>query len=177
MLYLTNEDRQRQTLARGAAQALADMAGWKTEPAPNFVHPCFGACLYSPRAEIIIAPWRKETSLRCLMRAAREARLDVLHVEPGWISAGIAIFYAALILSRNGGLEVYRALRLWSEDVDTAPWLVPDPDDSQNNPCFDLCATGLKASASSPYVDRDGHQVGLSIGKIRWHAVIGGHLI
>lgn len=158
-------------------QALAGIAGWKLEPVPNFLPPCLGDCFYSPRAQIIIGPWRKEISLRRLMIAARDARLDILHVEPGWMSYGIPICYAALILSRNGELEVYRALRLWSEDIDSAPWLAPDPDDSQANQCFDLRATGPKASASPPYADRDGHRMGLSIGRIRWHATAGGHLI
>lgn len=177
MTFLTNDDRQRQTLAANAARALATMAGWKTEPVPTFLPPCLGSFVYGPAAELIITSWRKDISLRRLMTAATETRLDVLHVEPGRLSRGISIFYISLILCRDGDLKVYRALRLWSADVDSSLWLVPDPTDDQGNPSFELQATRLMPASLAPYGVSSDLAAGLTNGKIRWHATAGGHLL
>lgn len=177
MIFLTNDDHQRQMLAADAARALATMAGWKINPVPIFLPRSPGEFIYSPGVELILASWRKDTSLQRLMSLARETRLDVLHVEPGRILRGIPIFYVTLILCRNGGLEVYRTLRLWSADVDSSVWLVPDPADDQGNLSFDLQATRLMPASSAPYAVRCDLDAGLTNGKIRWHATAGGHLL
>ena len=178
MIYITKEDRQREGLALEGAQALATIAGWQTEASPIGLPPQLSGFLYCPVAELVLAHWRRSMSIGRLFLAARETRLDILRIEPAWGGSEGPIFSVSLILCRNGETTLHRGLRLWSADIEGPVWLVPDPDDADlEQHCFDLTSRRLAAADQMPFADPGLRNSGLLMGKIRWKAAAGGHLI
>ncbi|WP_327752082.1 hypothetical protein VVT58_06470 [Sphingobium sp. SJ10-10] len=177
MIYLNEENRQRETLAKDGAVALPTIAGWQTEPCPNILPPVFGGYLYCPNSDLVLAHWRRDVSLSRLLTAARETRLDLLLVEPAWIGLG-ADYRISAILCRAGETHVFRGLRLWAADLDGPNWLVPDPGDRDLDPrCFDLSLKRLTPDEQPPFGDDETRDLGLLVGGIRWKAMAGGHLV
>lgn len=178
MFYLNREDRHREALAQDGLHALAQIAGWQIEPCPAFLPPAVHGYFYSSKADLILAPWRKNMSLRRLIAAAREVRLDVLLIEPTCCRPQTPTFRASLILCRAGETSVFRSLELWAADVEGPVWLVPDFADRDASPaCFDLQRNRMAAEDQQPFSDIQSRELGLLIGAIRWTACVGGHLI
>jgi len=172
MEHVTNEDRTREALASEAAATLATIAGWNTEPCPVILAPALSDYSYDPRAGIVVAPWRKHARLTRLMAAAREARVDIVQVEPGRTNAGQPTRYVALIICNNGNVEYYPALRLWTNGGESPFWLVPDPDEANLEPaCFLLGAKALRPSSQSPFLNDAGRHAGLVHGDAAWTAL------
>ena len=178
MVYLTNEDRRREVLAREGALAFAAIASWQTEPTTSTVPPAVAAYLYSPTVDVVLAHWGKNVSIGKLLAAARETRLDIVLIEPAWMTSGGPAFSISMILCRNGETSVYRGLRLWAADVESAAWLVPDPHDRDlDHVCFDLSRKRITPESHMPFCGAEARDLGLMIGGIRWKATVGGHLI
>ena len=178
VIYITKEDRQREALAQKGAQALATIAGWQTEAGPVMLPPQLSGFHYCAAADIVLVHWRRNISIGRLFLAARETRLDILRVEPAWIGSEGPTFCVSLILCRAGETTMYRALRLWSADIDGPVWLVPDPHDADlDYCCIDLTQRRLTPTDHMPFADAGARDSGLLTGKLRWKAIMGGHLI
>lgn len=178
MIFLTNEDRRRETLAKEGVLAFATIAGWQTEPAPSIVAPAIAGYLYSPTADAVLVHWGKNVYLGKLIAAAHETRLDIVLIEPAGIEARGPNFRITLILCRTGETTVYRGLHLWAADVASPAWLVPDPlDRDLDHVCFDLSRKRITPETHMPFSNSEARDLGFMIGGIRWKATVGGHLI
>ena len=177
MIYLNNEDRQREALAMEGVRALVTVAGWQAQPCPVMFPPALADFLFSPANDLILAHWCRHISIGRLFAAARETRMDILLVEPAWIATGGPAFGATLILCREGETNVYRGLRLWANDVEGPAWLVPDPADRDlDQRFFELSQKRIAPTDLAPFGPAPASD-GLLVGRIRWKAVLGGHLI
>lgn len=177
MIYLNEEDCQRETQAKEGAIALATVASWQTEPCPIMLPPVLAGFVYCRTADLVLAHWRRNVSLGRLLAVARETRLDVLLVEPAWMASG-SDFRVSAILCRSGETHVYRGLRLWAAGVDGPTWLIPDPADRDLDPsCFDLSLKRMTPDEQRPFSDLETRDLGLLVGGIRWKAIAGGHLV
>ena len=178
MHYLTQEDRRREALAHDGLHGLAKILRWEIEPCPAFLPPAIQGCFYSPTANLVLVSWRKSISLRRLIGAAREIRVDILLIEPVSCNRQVPIVRVSLIRCRDGDIFLYRSLELWTSDIEGSVWLIPDPGDRDaERVCFDLQRNQLVAQEQMPYTSLQSRDLGLLIGAIRWKATIGGHLI
>lgn len=178
MIYISREDRQREALAQKGAKALAKIAGWQTEACPVMLPPQLSEFLRCPGVDLVLAHWRRNISISRLLAAARETQLDILLIEPAWLGSRRSAFGVSLILCRNGETTLHRGLRLWSADIGGSAWLIPEPADADlDHCCFNLCQGRLTPSNHRPFAASDVRDSGLLMGKIRWKAIVGGHLI
>lgn len=178
MFYRNKEDRNREALAENGLHALADIAGWQIEPCPAFLPSAVHGSFYCATADLVLTSWRKNLSLRRLIAAGREARLDILLIEPACCAPQALTFHATLILCRSGEIMIYRSLKLWAEDVEGSVWLIPDfADRDAERFCFDLSLKKMTPCERMPLSVADGPDLGLLIGSIRWKAVSGAHMV
>ena len=177
MTIFSNAARQRAELAADAAPALARMVGTAIVPCDaTVVPPALAGYSYSERAGLIFAHSHRQLSLKKLLDAVREVRTDLILVEPGHGFGRRTTFHISLLLCRDGEVQIHRGLRLWSADVDSPLWLVPDPRDADVRPhCFSLCPNGVKLETATPFTDPALAQMGLKIADLRWTIEIGGH--
>lgn len=177
MMIFSNEDRQRAEVAADAAQVLARMVGAAIVPCDaTVVPPALAGYRYSERAGLIFAHSHRQLSFKKLLDAVREVRTDLLMVEPRRGIGRRTTFHISLILCRDGEVQIHHGLRLWSADVDSPLWLVPDPREADVRPhCFSLRPNGMKLEAATPFSDCALAQMGLKIADLRWTIEIGGH--
>lgn len=177
MIYLNGDDRQREALAQEGALALATIAEWETEPCPALLPPVLGGYLYCRTSDLVLAHWRRNVSLGRLLAASRETRLNILLVEPAWMTTR-SDFRVSAILCDTGEVNVFRGLRLWCAGIDGPYWLIADPGDRDLDPrCFDLRVKRMTPEEHMPFSDLETRDLGLLVGGIRWKAIAGGHLI
>ena len=178
MIFGSSEERQRTALAKEGARALARMTEWTLKPCAAALAPPLSALGYSDQAQVIVGYGHRQLSYRRIIAAVREARTDMLMIEPGHGIGRSKRFYLTLILCRGGQPIIHKGLRLWSEDFDSPLWLVPDPHDLDAYPCsFSLHPDGIRAETVLPYASPTAAEAGIKIADLRWIAEAGGHFL
>lgn len=169
---ILTEDQARTALGEVAAHALARMAGWIIELCGPVVPPVLAAYSFCHEAGLMIGYWRPNIRHLAQYDAVRETRADLLVVEPRDAESK-ARFDMRLYLCRDGEVQIYEQLQLWTAGRNAPLWLVPGLADAENHRggfCFQ--PHRLNHAATLPFTDPVAAQTGFAIARDRWHAKI-----
>ncbi|RSU69702.1 hypothetical protein BRX37_23735 [Sphingomonas sp. S-NIH.Pt3_0716] len=175
MIYVSEEDRKRNALAKDAARAFAGMVGWTPVPCTSIMPSVLADFEYADRANVVMAYWQKKLSLAALIKAVAECRADLLLVEPSHSSGKQASNYITLLLRRDGELQIITGLRLWLQEPGGPIHLVTNPESGDEMRAFIVGQSGICPLPTLPWSTAEAERLGFWTARRHWELTIGGH--
>ncbi|MDG2516158.1 hypothetical protein P7B04_26205 [Sphingobium yanoikuyae] len=175
MIFVSEEDRKRTALAKGAARAFAGMVGWTPVPCTSIMPSVLADFEYADCANIVLAHWQKKLRLTGLIKAVAECRTDLLLVEPSQVSGKQASSYITLLLCRDGEVQIITGLGMWLQEPGGPIHLVTNPNGGDEMQAFMVDRSGIRPLPTLPWSNAEAERLGFWIAKRHWELAIGGH--
>lgn len=133
------------SLARTAAMATAQLAGWAIDPVANLLLPrACGRFLVAPEAQLLLVPFEGPRDAAVALRALADTRSDIVMVA---VAPDRTVRFGLAFVA--GDRSLTWGYRIWSAAADRPPWLAPE---IGADPSHELRARRMVKQGSPPWV-------------------------